>query len=208
MSWVLYLDKPWVQAKHILLISICIVLGLQLHGYSPLLMVGNALFLFTVLVMIPGQIRHEHVKAATKVMLDSSNNERSLTENELWLVIRAIETAGRLEFNREAQSLLDEMLPKDEGFVELLTEMEGLPRGLSRRALRVEVDRRLEGYLLVEKRKEARRLSEERRLKADELHAAEKAARIAREAERASANSQPERSKPKSNNDETIIKIP
>jgi hypothetical protein len=198
MCWVLYLDRPWIHAKNLVLVSMGIALGLYLHGYSDLLLVGNMLFVWVVLVILPGQIRHEHVKGAADLMSKAIEEERTLNFDEIPVIIKALETSGLMEFKKDIRPLIADLLPKDPKFLELMGIMEGLPRGNSRRLARNDIMERYQVYTEEEKHRLARKQSEKRRQISKDRHDAERADRDSRAAER---------TKPKSEKEKPIIKL-
>jgi hypothetical protein len=90
MSWVLFLERPWVQSKHLLLVFTGIALAMALDGYSHALLGGSVCFLFSIFVLIPGHMRHEQVLGATKILNKAISEERPLSHDEVPILLRAI----------------------------------------------------------------------------------------------------------------------
>ena len=194
MCWVLYLDRPWIQPKSLVLVSMAIALGTYLHGNSDLILVGNMLFVWVALVLLPGQIRHEHVKDAAALMRKAIEEERTLDFEEIPIIIKSLETSGLMEFKKDIRPSIPDLLPKDPKFLELMGVMEGLPRGKSRRLACNDIMDRYQVYIDEEKHRLARKQSEKRRLASKERHDAERVDRETRAAER--TKSKPEKDKP------------
>lgn len=180
MSWALFLDRPWVQKKHILLVITGVALAVSMNGYSEVLMISSALFALAIFVLIPGQIRYEQVKTATALLSLAHAEERSLSEEDLVVVVGAIESSGRREFRREIQPILEELYPDDPKILELTEAMEQIGRGPARRDARDRLMVRFNAYFIEQRQDRARDLANQRRIRSEERHKAEKADREAR----------------------------
>ena len=180
MSWALFLDRPWVQKKHILLVVTGVGLAVSLNGYSEVLMISSALFALAIFVWIPGQIRYEQVKTATALLTLAQTEERSLSEEELVVIVGAIEGSGRREFRREIQPILEELYPDDPKILELTEAMEQVSRGPARRNAKDRLMVRFNAYFIEQRQARGRELANQRRVRSEERHKAEKADREAR----------------------------